>query len=67
MKITKQQQIRLLEVFKRVVDNRDQQPALKSFLRFRRTIRVTFGCDDAITVNWCDIWLCIETDGYCHS
>ena len=25
------------------------------------------GCDGAITVQWCNMWLCIEKDGYCHS
>lgn len=27
----------------------------------------TFGCDDAITVKWSGMWLCIETNGYTHS
>jgi hypothetical protein len=27
----------------------------------------TIGCDDAVTVPWCGMWLCIEKDGYCHT
>ena len=27
----------------------------------------TFLMDDAIVVKWCNMWLAIETDGYCHS
>lgn len=23
--------------------------------------------DDAIVVRWCGMWLCIETDGHCHT
>ena len=38
-----------------------------SYLVFRRSVEPTFGCDDAIVVKWCDMWLCIETDGYCHT
>ena len=38
-----------------------------SFLEFRRTVQPTFGCDGAIAVPWCGMWLCIEKDGYCHT
>lgn len=34
---------------------------------FLESAEPTFGCDNAIAVKWCNIWLCIETDGYCHS
>jgi len=27
----------------------------------------TIGCDGAIAVEWCGMWLCIEKDGYTHS
>ena len=33
----------------------------------RKTARPTFGCSDAIVLHWCNMWLCIETDGYTHS
>ena len=23
--------------------------------------------EKAVTVQWCGMWLCIETDGYCHT
>lgn len=38
-----------------------------SWGEFSETACPTFGCDDAITVPWCGMWLCIETDGYTHS
>lgn len=34
---------------------------------FARAAQLTFGCDGAIAVKWCGMWLCIERDGYCHS
>lgn len=34
---------------------------------FIASAQPTFGCDGAITVPWCGMWLCIETDGYCHT
>ena len=27
----------------------------------------TIGCDGAVALPWQGMWLCIETDGYCHS
>ena len=34
---------------------------------FLESAESTFGCDGAIAVPWCGMWLCIETDGYCHT
>lgn len=39
----------------------------KSYRAFRKEVFPTFGCDNAVTVQWCGMWLCIETDGYTHS
>jgi len=36
-----------------------------SYLQFRRSILL--GSFDCIMVNWCGMWLGIETDGYTHS
>ena len=38
-----------------------------SYRDFRKTVQPTFGCDGAVTVPWCGMWLCIERDGYTHS
>jgi hypothetical protein len=27
----------------------------------------TVGCDGAVAVPWCGMWLCIERDGYTHT
>ena len=39
----------------------------RSFLAFRRSVRPTFGMDNAIVVDWTNITLVIETDGHIHS
>lgn len=38
-----------------------------SYRQFRKVVAGTVGLDNAIVVPWCGMWLCIETDGYCHS
>jgi len=38
-----------------------------TYKQFRRSVQPTFGCDGAVTVQWCGMWLCIERNGYCHS
>ena len=38
-----------------------------TYRQFRKTVQPTFGCDGAVAVQWCGMWLCIEKDGYCHS
>ena len=35
--------------------------------RFLDSVKDTFFCDDAVTVYWANMWLCIERDGYAHS
>jgi hypothetical protein len=38
-----------------------------SYRNFRASIQATFGCDGAIAVQWCGMWLAIEKDGYVHT
>jgi len=38
-----------------------------SYREFRKRAQPTFGCDNAIVIDWCGMWLCIERDGYTHS
>lgn len=38
-----------------------------SWREFAASIHPTFGMDDAITVQWSGMFLCIEKDGYCHT
>lgn len=38
-----------------------------NYRAFRRHVNGTYGCDGAITVYWCNMWLCIEKDGYTHT
>jgi hypothetical protein len=37
------------------------------YREFRKLAQPTFGCDGAIAVPWCGMWLAIERDGYVHS
>jgi len=60
MRITKEQQTAIANVYKR-------RQMDVTFLAFRRSIKPTFGMDGAVVVNWCNMWLCIERDGYTHS
>ena len=34
---------------------------------FAKSVQPTFHMNDAITVKWCGMWLCVEVDGYTHS
>lgn len=38
-----------------------------SYKHFRKNVAGTYGCNGAITVYWCNMWLCIEKDGYTHT
>jgi hypothetical protein len=38
-----------------------------SWVEFAKTVQPTFGMNGAIVVQWCNMWLAIETDGYTHS
>lgn len=74
---TRAQRERLLEVFHRtelyeydkkfVSSKQWHAHAPATYKDFRRRVYPTFGCDGAVTINWCGMWLCIEKDGYCHS
>jgi hypothetical protein len=57
MKLTKQQRASLKR--KWTQDNQGM-----TYLAFRRTVQQGWDC---IMVQWCGMWLGIETDGYTHS
>lgn len=42
-------------------------PEGKSYRQLRAAAQATFGCDGAIALPWCGMWLCIERNGYTHS
>jgi hypothetical protein len=60
VKTTRKQREALLSVYRRAKQT-------KPYKDFRRSVMATFGCDNAVAVPWCDMWLIIETDGYTHS
>lgn len=43
-------------------DNND-----KTFCEFVESAQPTILMDNAIVIQWCGMWLAIETDGYTHS
>lgn len=63
---TRAQRVALKRVYDRgpIIDPNGNALSFKQFLK---GVYSTFGCDNAVTVKWCGMWLCIETDGYCHS
>lgn len=38
-----------------------------SYREYRRRVMPTIGCDDAIVIPFCRMWIIVETDGYAHS
>jgi len=38
-----------------------------SYRDLRRRALPTIGCDGAVALPYCGMWLCIESDGYTHS
>lgn len=66
--LTKNQQKSLKNVWLRQVGE-DSETGKKpcSYLEFRRNVQMTVGCDNAVVVPFAGFFLCIETDGYCHS
>ena len=57
MKLNKEQQRSLLRKWKQINQN-------MSYLQFRRTVVQGFDC---VMVQWGNMWLGIEEDGYTHS
>lgn len=55
------------ETLKRKWLQADMQNNGIPYRAFRKVVSATVGMDGAIVVPWCGMWLCIETDGYCHS
>jgi hypothetical protein len=38
-----------------------------TYREFRKKAMGTIGCDGAVVVPWCNMFVCIETDGYAHT
>lgn len=63
LRVYQRDRIRLIMQYGKLLPN----PYGWSYRAFRRSVCSTFGCDGAVTVFWCGMWLCIERDGYVHS
>jgi len=60
VRTTKEQRKAIKRVF-------DRLPAEATYRDFRKLVQPTFGCDGAVALPWCGMWLLVEQDGYCHS
>jgi hypothetical protein len=63
---TREQRRALKRIYARI-EQTDAYAGIMTYRQFRKTVAPTFGCDGAVTVPWCGMWLCIERDGYTHS
>jgi hypothetical protein len=70
IKLTKEQQRALRRVYQRndmfheEIVNNVRLKVRTSYLQFRRSVHPGPGC---VMVQWCNMWLGIEPDGYTHS
>jgi len=62
-RLTREQRIALLSVYHRDW-GKFEKP---SYLQWRRNARRMIGDDRCILVEWCDMWVGIEADGYAHT
>lgn len=42
-------------------------PKGQTYLEFRRDVAPILGCQGAIVVPWCGMFIVVEEDGYAHS
>jgi hypothetical protein len=66
MKLTKPQQQSLLRKYH---DGQHEDGSTRdiSYREFRKAVKPTFHMANSVVVEWCGMWLAIETDGYTHS
>lgn len=62
-KTTKAQRRAIKKVWLRGLPNNGPS----TYRETRKLVQATFGCDGAVCLPWCGMWLCIERDGYTHS
>ena len=74
VRTTKAQRVALKGKFEQLVSTfverirRGERPDLPpTYRKFRASVQPTFGCDGAVAVQWCGMWVCIERDGYAHT
>ena len=68
VKTTRAQRLAIKSVFdRRSIWTKGNPSYLLSYRDFRKGLQPTFGCDGAVALPWCGMWLCIERDGYVHS
>lgn len=54
-------------IFAKEIVNHVPLQVVQTYRQFRRTAQPVFCADGAVSVPWCNMWLCIEADGYTHS
>lgn len=65
VKTTRAQRVALKKIHARARDA--DTPTPDTYRQLRRKVQPTFGCDGAIAVQFANMWLCVERDGYTHS
>jgi hypothetical protein len=68
VKTSKAQRVTIQRLAQRINMSRKEQ-ALRplSYKQVRASIQPTFGCDGAVALPYCGMFVCIERDGYAHS
>ena len=59
--------LRLVDDFAEAFKRGGRPTPPPTYRQFRASVQPTLGCDGAVAVRWCGLWLCIERDGYAHS
>lgn len=68
VKTTKAQRVTIAKLTQRInMSLKDKALPQLTYKQTRQTIRPTFGCDGAVVLPYCGMFVCIERDGYAHS
>jgi hypothetical protein len=66
MKLTRKQRVALKKLYDRQSENRRKEQ-YGTYKQFRKTVHPLIAGDGCIMVEWCGMFIGIETDGYTHS
>ena len=68
VRTTRAQRVALKNIHGRVTEAQPPSRKPTPYRHFRRnSVQATIGCDGAIAVQFANMWLCVERDGYTHS
>ena len=68
VKTNRAQRVTIAKLTQRInMSLKEQALPRLTYKQIRQTIRPTFGCDGAVAMPYCGMFVCIERDGYPHS